>query len=75
MQMVFQDPQASLNPRKRVGQIVGSPLKLHKVAEGAELKRQVIDLLERVGLGAEHYNRYPHEFSGGRGSASPELWR
>ncbi|MBK5116856.1 MAG: ATP-binding cassette domain-containing protein [Thermoleophilia bacterium] len=66
MQMVFQDPQASLNPRKRVGQIVGSPLKLHKVAEGAELKRQVIDLLERVGLGAEHYNRYPHEFSGGQ---------
>ncbi|MGB2851503.1 MAG: dipeptide ABC transporter ATP-binding protein [Solirubrobacterales bacterium] len=66
MQMVFQDPQASLNPRKRVGQIVGSPLKLHKVAAGAELKRQVIDLLERVGLGAEHYNRYPHEFSGGQ---------
>ncbi len=66
MQMVFQDPQASLNPRKRVGQIVGSPLKLHKVAEGNERRRRVVDLLERVGLGEEHYDRYPHEFSGGQ---------
>ena len=66
MQMVFQDPQASLNPRKRVGQIVGSPLKLHDVAEGAELRKQVEELLERVGLSSEHYNRYPHEFSGGQ---------
>ena len=66
MQMVFQDPQASLNPRKRIGQIVGSPLKLHKVADGKELRRRVVDLLERVGLGEEHYDRYPHEFSGGQ---------
>jgi oligopeptide transport system ATP-binding protein len=66
MQMIFQDPFASLNPRKRVGQIVGDPLKLHGLASGAELKRRVQDLLDRVGLQAEHYNRYPHEFSGGQ---------
>jgi oligopeptide transport system ATP-binding protein len=66
MQMIFQDPYASLNPRKRVGQIVGDPLKLHGVASGNELKRRVQDLLERVGLSAEHYNRFPHEFSGGQ---------
>jgi oligopeptide transport system ATP-binding protein len=66
MQMIFQDPYASLNPRKRVGQIVGDPLKLHGVASGGELRRQVQDLLERVGLSAEHYNRFPHEFSGGQ---------
>ena len=50
MQMVFQDPYASLNPRKRVGQIVGEPLRLHKVASGTELRRRVHELLERVGL-------------------------
>ena len=66
MQMVFQDPYASLNPRKRVGQIVGDPLKLQGVASGGELRRQVQELLERVGLSSEHYNRYPHEFSGGQ---------
>jgi oligopeptide transport system ATP-binding protein len=66
MQMIFQDPFASLNPRKRVGQIVGDPLELHGRANGAELKRRVSDLLDRVGLQAEHYNRYPHEFSGGQ---------
>jgi oligopeptide transport system ATP-binding protein len=66
MQMIFQDPYASLNPRKRVGQIVGEPLKLHKMASGGQLKRQVQELLVRVGLGAEHYNRFPHEFSGGQ---------
>jgi oligopeptide transport system ATP-binding protein len=66
MQMIFQDPFASLNPRKRVGQIVGDPLALHAIARGAELKRQVQDLLDRVGLNAEHYNRFPHEFSGGQ---------
>ncbi|MCW2689961.1 MAG: oligopeptide/dipeptide transporter, ATP-binding protein [Mycobacterium sp.] len=66
MQMIFQDPFASLNPRKRVGQIVGDPMELHGIAKGAELKRQVQDLLDRVGLQAEHYNRYPHEFSGGQ---------
>ena len=66
MQMIFQDPFASLNPRKRVGQIIGEPIQLHGLAEGAELKRMVQDLLDRVGLQAEHYNRYPHEFSGGQ---------
>ena len=66
MQMIFQDPFASLNPRKRVGQIVGDPMRLHGVADGAELKRRVQELLDRVGLQAEHYNRYPHEFSGGQ---------
>jgi peptide/nickel transport system ATP-binding protein len=66
MQMIFQDPYASLNPRKRVGQIVGEPLRLHRIASGRELERAVKDLLERVGLSPEHYNRYPHEFSGGQ---------
>jgi oligopeptide transport system ATP-binding protein len=66
MQMVFQDPYASLNPRKRVGQIVGEPLRLQGVAKGGELRREVQGLLERVGLAAEHYNRFPHEFSGGQ---------
>ena len=66
IQMIFQDPFASLNPRKRVGQIIGDPLELHDLAHGAELKRRVQELLERVGLQAEHYNRYPHEFSGGQ---------
>jgi peptide/nickel transport system ATP-binding protein len=66
MQLIFQDPHASLNPRKRVGQIVGDPLRLHGVAAGAELRRQVQELLERVGLSPEHYDRFPHEFSGGQ---------
>jgi oligopeptide transport system ATP-binding protein len=66
MQMIFQDPYASLNPRKRVGQVVGDPLQLHGIASGEERKRRVQELLERVGLNPEHYNRYPHEFSGGQ---------
>jgi oligopeptide transport system ATP-binding protein len=66
MQMVFQDPYASLNPRKRVGQIIGEPLRLQGVAKGGELRREVQGLLERVGLAPEHYNRFPHEFSGGQ---------
>jgi oligopeptide transport system ATP-binding protein len=66
MQMIFQDPQASLNPRKRIGQIVGDPLKLQGLASGRELRTQVQELLERVGLSPEHYDRYPHEFSGGQ---------
>jgi oligopeptide transport system ATP-binding protein len=66
MQMIFQDPYASLNPRKRVGQIVGDPLRRQGVARGSELRRQVQELLERVGLSSEHLNRYPHEFSGGQ---------
>jgi oligopeptide transport system ATP-binding protein len=66
MQMVFQDTQAPLNPRKRVGQIVGAPLAVQGVASGAELRRQVRELLTMVGLSAEHFDRYPHEFSGGQ---------
>jgi peptide/nickel transport system ATP-binding protein len=66
MQMVFQDPYASLNPRKRIGQIVGEPLRLQGEASGSSLRREVQGLLERVGLSVEHYQRYPHEFSGGQ---------
>jgi peptide/nickel transport system ATP-binding protein len=66
MQMVFQDPYASLNPRKRIGQIVGEPLRLQGEVKGAELRRAVQGLLDRVGLSAEHYDRFPHEFSGGQ---------
>jgi oligopeptide transport system ATP-binding protein len=66
MQMVFQDPYASLNPRKRVGQIVAEPLRLQGVARGAQLRGRVQELLGRVGLSPEHYDRFPHEFSGGQ---------
>jgi oligopeptide transport system ATP-binding protein len=66
MQMIFQDPYASLNPRKRVGQIVGEPLRLQGRASGAELRLQAQELLDQVGLSPEHYQRYPHEFSGGQ---------
>ena len=65
MQMVFQDPYASLNPRKRVGSIIGSPLKIHGV-KAEERKKRVQELLATVGLSPEHYNRFPHEFSGGQ---------
>jgi oligopeptide/dipeptide ABC transporter ATP-binding protein len=65
MQMVFQDPFASLNPRKRVGQIIGMPLRLHGV-ERDQVDERVRDLLGRVGLAPEHVNRFPHEFSGGQ---------
>jgi peptide/nickel transport system ATP-binding protein len=66
MQMIFQDANASLNPRKRVGQIVGEPLRLQGLASGAELRRRVEELLDRVGLRPQHYDRFPHEFSGGQ---------
>jgi oligopeptide/dipeptide ABC transporter ATP-binding protein len=65
MQMVFQDPFASLNPRKRVGQIIGLPLRLHGTARD-RVEGRVGELLSKVGLSAEHINRYPHEFSGGQ---------
>ncbi|MDQ6834595.1 MAG: ABC transporter ATP-binding protein [Actinomycetota bacterium] len=65
MQIVFQDPYASLNPRKRVGQIVGTPLALHGTPK-EEIAGRVGDLLARVGLSPEHVNRFPHEFSGGQ---------
>jgi peptide/nickel transport system ATP-binding protein len=66
MQIVFQDPYASLNPRKRIGQIVGEPLRVQGRASGGELRGQVGELLARVGLAPEHYDRFPHEFSGGQ---------
>ena len=66
IQMVFQDPYASLNPRKRVGSIIGDPMKIHKLGNKQERKARVEELLEAVGLSPEHYNRFPHEFSGGQ---------
>ncbi|MEH7123774.1 dipeptide ABC transporter ATP-binding protein [Bacillus sp. JJ1773] len=67
LQIIFQDPFSSLNPRMTVGQLIGEPLKVHKVySSSQEIKQKVIELLEVVGLGEHHYNRYPHEFSGGQ---------
>jgi oligopeptide/dipeptide ABC transporter ATP-binding protein len=66
IQMIFQDPYSSLNPRRRVGAIIGDPFAIHKSATGAERKRKVQELMERVGLNPEHYNRFPAEFSGGQ---------
>jgi peptide/nickel transport system ATP-binding protein/oligopeptide transport system ATP-binding protein len=66
IQMIFQDPYSSLNPRHTVGTIVGAPFRLQKVPTEQGIKRAVQDLLELVGLNPEHYNRYPHEFSGGQ---------
>lgn len=62
MMMIFQDPYASLNPRKRVGFIVAEALEVHKMGTDAEIKKRVQELLEVVGLNPEHYNRFPHEF-------------
>ncbi|HEU5373520.1 MAG TPA: dipeptide ABC transporter ATP-binding protein [Gaiellaceae bacterium] len=66
LQMIFQDPYASLNPRKRVAQILADPFRIHGQLSGAELRRRVRELLEIVGLSPDHVNRYPHEFSGGQ---------
>jgi oligopeptide/dipeptide ABC transporter ATP-binding protein len=66
MMMVFQDPYASLNPRKRVGFIIAEALQVHKMGTDGEIKRRVQELLDIVGLNPEHYNRFPHEFSGGQ---------
>jgi len=66
MQIIFQDPYASLNPRMRVGDIVGEGLEIHKLAKGKAKRDRVIELLNQVGLREDHYNRYPHEFSGGQ---------
>lgn len=66
MQIVFQDPYSSLNPRMTVGSIVGEPLLVHKLAKGPELTDRVYQLLHRVGLRPDHSSRYPHEFSGGQ---------
>jgi oligopeptide transport system ATP-binding protein len=66
IQMIFQDPYSSLNPRKRVGAIIGDPFEIHGLADGKELKKRVQELMEVVGLNPEHYNRFPAEFSGGQ---------
>ena len=66
MTMIFQDPYASLNPRKRVGFIIAEPLEVHGLGTEKEVKTRVQELLEVVGLNPEHYNRFPHEFSGGQ---------
>jgi oligopeptide/dipeptide ABC transporter ATP-binding protein len=66
VQIVFQDPYASLNPRQRVRQILGTPLQVHGLPGGAERERRVTELLALVGLAPEHLERYPHEFSGGQ---------
>jgi len=66
MQIIFQDPFSSLNPRWSAGKIIGSPLVIHRVAKGKLLREKVYDLLEWVGLKKEHYHHFPHEFSGGQ---------
>ncbi len=66
VQMIFQDPYSSLNPRHTVGKIVGAPFRLQNVKTEGGTKKAVQELLELVGLSPEHYNRYPHEFSGGQ---------
>jgi oligopeptide/dipeptide ABC transporter ATP-binding protein len=66
IQMIFQDPYSSLNPRKRVGAIIGDPFDIHGIADGKERKKRVEELMEFVGLSPEHYNRFPAEFSGGQ---------
>ncbi len=67
MQIIFQDPYSSLNPRKTVGSIISDPYIIHGMYTGeGERKKQVQELMDRVGLNPEHYNRYPHEFSGGQ---------
>ncbi len=66
MQMIFQDPYASLNPRKTIGSIIAEPMKIHHTVAKAKQRSEVQQLMELVGLNPEHYNRYPHEFSGGQ---------
>ncbi|WP_329248725.1 ABC transporter ATP-binding protein [Actinoallomurus sp. NBC_01490] len=66
VQMIFQDPYGSLNPRRRVGAIIGDPFDIHGIASGADRKKRVQELMELVGLNPEHYNRFPAEFSGGQ---------
>ena len=66
VQMIFQDPFSSLNPRMRVGEIIGEPLEVHGLASGAGRRTRILDLMSQVGLAEEHFSRYPHEFSGGQ---------
>ena len=66
MQMIFQDPFSSLNPRMTIGSILSEPLKIHRLVPAAQIHDRVIELLEKVGLNSDHEQRYPHEFSGGQ---------
>ena len=66
MQMIFQDPYSSLNPRQTIGAIISASYEIQKITPDGGVKRAVQELMERVGLNPEHYNRYPHEFSGGQ---------
>jgi oligopeptide transport system ATP-binding protein len=66
MQMIFQDPYSSLNPRMTVGEIIGEPLEVHKISVGKAAKERIHELLDMVGLCKEHSGRFPHEFSGGQ---------
>jgi oligopeptide/dipeptide ABC transporter ATP-binding protein len=67
MQMIFQDPYSSLNPRKTVGSIIGEPFIIHKLEKDDDKRKKLVqELMDRVGLNPEHYNRFPHEFSGGQ---------
>jgi len=66
VQMIFQDPFSSLNPRMRVGEIIGEPLAIHGLASGSAKRVRILDLMNKVGLSEEHFSRYPHEFSGGQ---------
>jgi oligopeptide/dipeptide ABC transporter ATP-binding protein len=66
LQMVFQNPLGSLNPRMTVGQAVAEPLRLHDIASGPDIRKRVVDLFERVGLSRDHLGRYPHQLSGGQ---------
>ncbi len=66
VQMVFQDPYASLNPRMSVGETIGEPMKIHGIASGATLRDRVLAVMDQVGLNPAQFNRYPHEFSGGQ---------
>ena len=66
IQMVFQDPFTSLNPRKKIETIIGMPLEIHFQIHGREKRRRVMELLQMVGMGVDHIDRYPHEFSGGQ---------
>ena len=65
-QMIFQDPFSSLNPRMRIGDIIGEPLTIHGIAAGDQKRERILHLMSRVGLAEDHFYRYPHEFSGGQ---------
>jgi len=66
VQMIFQDPYSSLNPRMQIGDIIGEPMRIHGLSSPSRYREQVVALMERVGLVGDHFSRYPHEFSGGQ---------